>query len=236
MTAELLRGVDVSRNQKAISWPAVPDRVAFALIGLRHWPTGELDWEAANNVVGCNQRGVIAGGYQRINPLRNTPEREAAMLVDALAFLDLFGPGRLLPAIDIEPVESGKDREAEAGIDMHVWVRAFFAAWMHLTSGVRILWYSSGSYYAGKYGGMSGIPAGVSLWPAHWSGPFSNPKNPTNDPILAEQWAGSTPYVGDAEHPALIHQYWSKGTVPGIEGPVDLDCLMPGVRLTDVMQ
>lgn len=235
MTVDL-RGVDVSRNQHSIGWTAVPDSIAFAMIGVTHWPTGEVDWEAANNVTGALRRGVIPGGYQRVNPLRNTAEREAALFVGRLSYLNLLGPGHLLPAIDIEPVESGKDREAEAGIDMRAWVRAFFAAWMDLSVGTRILWYTSGSYYATKYGGMAGIPADVSLWPAHWSGPFSNPKNPSNDPALAGQWAGQTTYRGDADHPALIHQYWSKGTVTGIEGPVDLDSLMPGVKLTDVMQ
>lgn len=236
MVAELLRGIDVSRHQKTVAWNAVPDRVAFAYLGVRHWSTGELDWEAANNVVGCHRRGVLAGGYQRVNPLRNTPEREAALMVDALRHLDLLGPGRLLPALDVEPVESGVDRETEAGIDMRVWVRELFAAWMDLSDGVRILWYTSGSFYASKYGGVGGVPAGVALWPAHWSGNYSAPRNPNNDASLAEQWAGHTTYQGDADHPALVHQYWSKGAVPGIEGPVDLDCLMPGVKLAAVMQ
>lgn len=239
----LLRGLDVSRNQHTIGWQAIPDERAFALIGLTHWPTGEVDWEAENNVAGCLRRGAIPGGYQRINPLRNTAEREAALFLSRLDSLNLLGHGRLLPAIDIEPVKTGLDSsgkpidlERDAGIDMAVWTREFFAAWMDLSVGSRILWYSSGSFYASRYGGLAGIPAAVSLWPAHWSGQYSNPKNPANDPLLAEQWAGKTTYVGSAEHPALIHQYWSKGTVPGIDGAVDLDCLMPGVSLADVMQ
>jgi hypothetical protein len=119
---------------------------------------------------------------------------------------------------------------------MRRWVRDLFVAWTAIAPSPRVLWYSSGSFYANRYGGMTGIPNTVRLWPAHWSGAYSNPKNPNNDAALAEDWAGKTPYVGDAEHPALVHQYWRNGTVTGIEGPALLDCLMPGVRLTELMQ
>lgn len=232
----IAHGVDVSRNQNAIDWPAVPDMTEFAMVGVTHWPTGEIDWQAATNVNGAGNRGVLVGGYQRVNPFRNTPQREAALAVSRLSSLDLLGPGRLMPALDVEPVESGRDREREAGIDMVAWVRELFASWMAITSGLPVLWYSSGSYFASKYGGFDGIPPGVKLWVAHWSGAYSTPKNSQFDPDLAEQWAGHTAYRGADQHPALMHQYWNRGTVPGIQGPVDLDCLMPGVKLTDVMQ
>lgn len=233
---DLLRGIDVSRFQGTIDWTMVPERFAFAMIGVTDWPSGNVDWHADENVQGCLLRGVIPGGYQRVNYGRNTAEREAALCVSRLAELDLLGIGRMVPALDIEPISSDPPP-----VDMAPWVRDLFAAWMDLTAGQRVLWYTSGSFYDSKYGGLSGIPDGVLLWPAHWSGKYSTPPNPNGDEALAEQWAGQTKYKGNTEHPALIHQYWNRGTVPGIGTldkpiPVDLDCLMPGVKLTDVMQ
>lgn len=232
----LLRGLDVSRHQQFIDWPRVSGDREFILVGLTHWPTGEIDWEAANNVAGADARRLVIGGYHRVNPLLHTAEWEAALLLGRLHQLGLLGRGRLLPAVDIEPVESGKDREGEAGITMATWVRRFFTAWATLSGNARILWYTSGSFYADRYGGLADIPPQVSLWVAHWSGPHSTPKNPNADPAMAEAWAGQTPYRGDAAHPALIHQYWSKGRVAGISTNVDLNCLTPGTRLADVMQ
>jgi len=232
----LQRGIDVSRFNSTIAWSEVPAERAFALIGVTEWQTGSLDQQARANVAGCFDHGVIPGGYQRVNPIRNSPEREAAMFLGRLAHLDLLGAGRLLPALDVEPTVSGRDAEAEAGVDMKIWVRDLFTAWMDLSVGAPVLWYTSGSFYTAKYGGFTGIPSGVALWVGHWSGAYSDPKNPGNDPALAEQWAGNTSYRGDANHPALIHQYWNKGTQPGIPSLVDLDALMPGVKLTQVMQ
>lgn len=260
MVATLARGVDVSRYQKRIAWALIPDSVVFAQVGVTHWQTGELDWEAEANVGGALCRGLIPGGYQRINPIRNTPEREAALFLTRLRYLDLWGPGRLWPWWDIEPVETGVDpvtgkpinREADAGIDMRAWVRRLFVAWTDMAPDPRLIWYSSGSYFRDRYGGMAGIPTAARLCVAHWARDPNNPKPQSEDPAVIEAWAGKSPYTlpnsdryaGDADHPVLIHQYSSRGRLPGI-GPdpdtgkpinVDLNCLMPGVQLSDVMQ
>lgn len=233
MVTRLVRGVDVSAYQKVIDWPTLRQArrdLTFVVNRVAEWrdntPSGGLlDEQVEKNVWQQTRCGLVPGLYNRVNPVLNTAEREAAAFVTRITALGGWGAGHLVPAFDVEPTEQPED----AAVNWPAWVREFINAWFDLAPTRRLRWYASGSFFDARYGGVLDIPLEVSLWVGHWAGPYSTPPN-----VELEQWAGRTGYTFGGR--TLMHQYTSKGSLPGITGPVDLDCLMPGVQLADVMQ
>lgn len=218
----LMRGLDVSRFQGVVNWNAVPAEREFVIVGAFDWRAGEVDNQLTRNVNEASRQGRVVGGYVRANPPRYAPHVEVRRLAGILGAYGLLSPGRLWPVIDVEPTGVQAD---DVRVDWSAWTRSFFDAWDTLT-GLPLLVYSSGSYFTSLLGGTTTWPDWVKVWVGH-SERYSRPKG-----LTAEQWAGGTWYEPSR---AVIHQYTTTGTVSGITGAVDLDCLMPTVSLRDVV-
>lgn len=217
---DLLRGLDVARFQNEIDWMSVPEERVFAYLGMYDWKNLVVDNQLERNVREGSAAGKVLGGYMRTNPVRWTPDQEARRMVGLLSTYDLADPGRLWPAVDIEPTGTPGD----ATVDWPEWTHGFFDAWTDLTD-LPLMVYSSGSYFSTRLGGTEDWPDWVRLWVGH-SERYSRPKG-----MAAEDWAGKTFWETEK---AAVHQYTTTGQVPGITPLVDLDCLMPGVELEHI--
>lgn len=217
---DLLRGFDFSAWQGTVDWNQVPADRAFGYLRVFEWRDATVDTHVQRNVLHASATGRTVGGYLRVDPTRWSPERETARFYGLLATFGLLSPGRLIPAVDIEPTGTPGDKV----VNWPQWTGAFFDQWRLLT-GLPLVVYSSGSYFNTLLGGTAGWPPWVKCWVGH-SEKYSRPKG-----LPAEQWAGGTWYEPDR---AVVHQYTTTGRVSGISTAVDLDCLMPGVQLADI--
>lgn len=223
------RGLDASAYQYDIDWAKVPTGIHFAYLRMFDWRADRLDDQIGRNVFG-GSRGRVLGGYHRVDPVRRTPSQEASIFVALLRATGLDCPGRLIPAVDIEPTG---DKVADGKVDWPRWTREFFAIYRTVTPDVLpLMVYTSGSYFDSLLGGTADWPTWVTCWVGH-SEKYSRPAG-----LPAEEWAGKTWYQRGR---ARVHQYTTSGHLSGITYPdgrpreVDLDSLMPGVELADVM-
>jgi GH25 family lysozyme M1 (1,4-beta-N-acetylmuramidase) len=223
------RGLDGSSFQYRIDWDKVPLSIVFAYFRMFDWRADRVDDQVGRNVLFASERRVV-GGYHRADPVRRSPAQEAAVFVALLRALGLDCPGRLIPAIDIEPTD---DPAGNKRVDWPKWTREFFTYYRALTSSpLPLVVYSSGSYFDTLLGGTADWPAWVSTWVGH-SERYAKPAG-----TPAEQWAGKTWY-----QPArtLVHQYTTTGLLSGITYPdgrareTDLDAIMPNRSLADAM-
>lgn len=217
---DLLRGFDFSAWQKEIDWNQLPADRVFGYLRVFEWRDATVDAQVQRNVLHASATGRTIGGYQRVDPTKWSPQREAARFYGLLASHGLLSPGRLIPAVDIEPTGTPGDKT----VNWPQWTAAFFDAWRVMT-GLPLVVYSSGSYFPGLLGGTAGWPAWVKCWVGH-SEKYSRPRG-----LTAEAWAGGTWYEPER---VVVHQYTTTGSLAGVSTPVDLDCLMPGVALEDV--
>lgn len=221
--ADLVRGKDISAWQGQFNWSALDAMTAFVMLRLFEWrPGGGTSWpwgidvQLDRNVRLGAQQGVVLGGYHRVDPTRWTAATEARRMVGLLDLYGLLAPGRMRPAVDIEPTD---DLAGNQRVDWPRWTREFFAAWHELTnSPLRV--YASGSAFQSLLGGTADWPAWVDAWVGHtnaWSTPVRN--------MPPEEWAGKTTYNLGGR--TVLHQY--------AKTPTDLDCFMPGKSWGDAV-
>jgi GH25 family lysozyme M1 (1,4-beta-N-acetylmuramidase) len=110
--------------------------------------------------------------------------------------------GELIPVLDLEQT---------GGLDpapLRAWVKAFLQR-VYDRTGVRAAIYTSPSFWVNKMANTGWFAANgyQVLWIAHWT-------DATSPTLPASNWGG----LG-----WTFWQYTSSGTVPGIEGRVDLD-------------
>jgi len=165
-------------------------------------------------VLGCNQAGITAGGYAYALG-GSDPFLQASVFASELQRLRLARPGvGLAPMLDFEDASLPTDPGARRG-----WILAFCGFLVHLFPDAnRQLLYSSGNELQQIQPAQIVIP-GVQLleWDAEWG-----PNDGTNHPITA--------YTGTV----AVHQYTSRGRVPGIGGLVDRDQVSGDISLPSV--
>lgn len=220
---DLKRGVDISAWQGLFNWAALDPRVVFAMLRLFEWradggsyngvrwPWG-IDVQLDRNVRLGAERGVVLGGYHRVDPTRWTPEEEARRMIGLLNLYGLLCPGRMRPAVDIERTGN---KDADDAVDWPEWTRQFFVAWRELTD-MPLRVYAAGSEFVSLLGGVADWPDWVDAWVGHttaWSTPIKN--------IPPDDWAGKTHHILAGR--AVLHQYAKPPAAA-----LDLDCLMPG--------
>ncbi len=194
-----LPGIDVSHWQGTIDWVQVAaSGQRFAIAKATEGQT-YVDPTYATNKAAAAAVGIAFSAYHFAKP-DDTPS-DAILEADHFVDLAQLGPGNLIPALDIERTGGLSQTELTA------WI----LAWVGRVAerlGVRPMVYTSPNGWANRTGDTTAVAdAGYSvLWLAHWG--VSEPTLPAND------WSGNG---------WTFWQYGDCGTVPGIEGCVDVD-------------
>ncbi len=192
-------GIDVSRHQGTIDWAQVAASGQRFVIAKATEGLFSVDPMYATNRAGAIAAGLIFGAYHFARPdlHPNDPIGEADHFIDTAQ----LGPGNIVPVLDLE--RSGDLTQAQ----VTAWILAWLGEVMART-GVRPMVYTSPNGWANRTGDTTAVAdAGYTLlWIANWF--VSEPTVPAND------WQGNG---------WVFWQYSNCGTVPGIEGCVDLD-------------
>ena len=199
-TPTTLDGIDVSYHQGSIAWPQVAaagKRFAFvrATAG-----TLTADTAYGANWSGARAAGLTVGSYHFANPdgALNDAANEASWFLRTA----IVASGDLIPVLDLE-VSNGLDAAALA-----TWAQTWLEQ-VYLATGVRPIIYTNNTFWQTSMAdtdwfARNGYPV---LFIAHWT-TASEPNVP------AWAWGG---------HGWTFWQHSSTGSVPGINGPVDLD-------------
>jgi GH25 family lysozyme M1 (1,4-beta-N-acetylmuramidase) len=207
--AGMLEGVDVSGWQGAVDYDQVAAAGRRFVIAKATEGIGFTDSKWARNRTYAPAAGLALGGYHfarpDLNP--NDPAGEADWFVSQLGLV----PGMLIPALDLEK-SGGLSKSA-----LTAWVGAWLQE-VYAKTGVRAMIYTSPAFWKSYLGDTTAFAdAGYRvLWIAHWF--VSSPRVPANN------WGGRG---------WTFWQYDNSGTVPGIDGRVDLD-RYNGLDLTPV--
>lgn len=198
--ASYSEGIDVSHWQGAIDWAKVAGAgKTFAYLKASE-ATDYVDPTYPTNRALAKASGLVVGAYHFAQP----DETAGDAIAEADHFVDTAVPasGELLPVLDLEQ-SNGLGVSA-----LQAWVRAFLER-VHERTGVRSAIYVSPSFWSTRMGNTGWFAANgyTVLWIAHWT----TAEAPT---LPAGNWGG---------HGWTFWQYTSSGTVPGIDGRVDLD-------------
>jgi GH25 family lysozyme M1 (1,4-beta-N-acetylmuramidase) len=198
MAGPRVPGIDVSKYQGRIDWPAVassPVRFVImrATLGNRY-----RDERYARNLAGASENGLVVGAYHFAKPSLGL--RDARGEADHFLRVARVASGDVLPVLDIE--ETGGLSPGQ----LRIWAQAWLAR-VESRTGVRAMIYSGNYFWRGfmrnsPWFGSRGHP----LWVAHWN--VAAPEVPGN------RWAGNG---------YTIWQWSATGRIPGIRGPVDRD-------------
>jgi GH25 family lysozyme M1 (1,4-beta-N-acetylmuramidase) len=214
------KGIDVSRFNGAIDWPAVRRAgIKFAFIAasrgsgldctVRPESCGP-DPLFAGNRLAARGAGVRVGAYHRAFASGAT---RAEARADAWAEADVFTAqvgaldrGELIPVLDVETPFVALTQKR-----LRTWVYAWLKR-VRKRLRVRPMIYTNATSWGATGDTTQFARAGHRLWVAEWG--VSRPTVP------AGGWAG---------HGFSVWQYTSSGSVPGISGRVDLNRLGVGL-------
>ena len=197
-----LPGIDISHHQGTIDWKAVAaDGIAFAFAKATDG-IGSPDSQFQKNWAAMKAQGITRGAYHFFRPLRS-PEAQAA---EFLARFDHdFSAGDLAPMLDLEEANDGSGHDTWSDVPPETRVPSALK-WLETVEqalGVAPIIYTRAGWVAdwlqNKPGGLAAYP----LWIVHYKAA------PPKMPVGWDQWS--------------IWQYSEKGTVPGVNGSVDLD-------------
>ncbi|MBV9099520.1 MAG: glycoside hydrolase family 25 protein [Candidatus Dormibacteraeota bacterium] len=198
--ASTIQGIDVSVWQgsaqgTSVDWQAVANSgVSFAFIRAAEG-SSTVDSDFRRNWYNAVAAGVVPGAYLYFHP-GDDPVAQANLLVRLLQEVG-FGRGDMLPAIDVEVTDSQPQSTVVA--NLQTTVNAVASA-----IGANPVIYTSPSWWD-TYVGSSAFVTDP-LWVANWG--VSSPSLP------AQGWGG---------YGCKVWQYTDAGSVPGINGRVDLD-------------
>jgi len=194
-----LNGIDVSHYQGQVDWSAVAAHGAsFAMIKASQG-TSYTDPMFSTNWTGANAAAVKTGAYHYFMPSESFLD-QADLLISQLTAVD-YRPGRdLPPAIDCEEMDG-------VGSSAFVFALSHLVELVRRKYNVHPLIYTSPDFWIEQVGNpdFSSCP----LWIADYTG--------AAQPNLPSTWKSYA-----------IWQCSQTGTVPGIEGHVDLDRSGPG--------
>ncbi|MGA9161657.1 MAG: GH25 family lysozyme, partial [Actinomycetota bacterium] len=194
-----LPGIDVSHHQGLIDWSQVGGSgTRFAIAKATEGRTF-IDPNYAFNKANAEASGLVFGGYHFARP-DDTPS-DAVLEADHFVDVAQLEPGNLIPVLDIET--TGGLSQAQ--------VTQWILTWLGRVTqrlGVRPMVYTSPRGWETRTGDTTAVvDAGYTvLWVAHWG--VSTPTVPAGD------WGGNG---------WTFWQYGNCGTIPGIDGCVDVD-------------
>jgi lysozyme len=193
-------GIDVSKYQGRIHWPAVASTpVRFVIIratkGNRY-----RDGRYARNLLGATQNGLAVGAYHYAKP--SSARWDARAEADHFLRVARVAAGDVVPVLDIE--EAGGLSSGQ----LRVWARAWLER-VEARTGVRAMIYSGVHFWQGFMRNTSSFARrGHQLWVAHWY--VRAPEIP------GRRWGGKG---------FTVWQWSASGKVDGIKGDVDRDRL-----------
>lgn len=199
-----LPGIDVSHWNEEIDWVQVAGAgktFAFAKASEgRHY----VDPRYASNKAGAEANGIVFGAYHFARP--DDTFRDAIREADHFVQTAQLTPGNLVPVLDIERTGGLTKRQ----------VTRWILTWLGRVTerlGVRPMVYTSPNGWALRTGDTTAVAAAgyTVLWVAHWGVPA-----PT---VPAQNWGGNG---------WRFWQHTDSGSVPGIQGKVDLNWFLGG--------
>ena len=192
-------GIDVSHHQGVIDWSQVAGSgQRFAIAKATEGRTF-VDPNYAFNKTGAEMSGLVFGAYHFAQP--DGGANDAILEADHFVDTAQLEPGDLVPVLDIE--RTGGLSQGQ--------VTQWILTWLNRVTervGVRPMVYTSPHGWATRTGDTTAVAdAGYSLlWVAHW-----NVSSPT---VPGANWSGNG---------WTFWQYGNCGTIPGIDGCVDVD-------------
>jgi GH25 family lysozyme M1 (1,4-beta-N-acetylmuramidase) len=197
--AGTLAGIDVSHYQGAIDWAAVAGAGIRFAIAKATEGRNYVDPTYATNRANASASGIVVGAYHFAKPDSSAGDAVA----EADHFVDIAAPepGDIVPVLDVE-------RTGDLNRDQLVtWILTWLGRVTERT-GVRPMVYTSPNGWASRTGDTTAVvDAGYTLlWVAHWN--VSSPRVP------AGGWGG---------YGWTFWQYGDCGSIPGIDGCVDVD-------------
>ncbi|HEY7122250.1 MAG TPA: glycoside hydrolase family 25 protein [Solirubrobacterales bacterium] len=209
-------GIDVSRFQGAINWPAVAGSgIRFAFVQASRGSGADCtvkplqcgaDPYFATNRLAAETAGIRVGAYHRAFASGATPaDARADSLAEANIFIGAVGSlqhGELIPVLDAETPFTGM-----TSTSLRTWIRVFVKR-VTKKLGRKPMIYTNASSWSATGNTTEFARARYPLWVAEWG--VSRPSVP------AGNWGGRG---------YSVWQYTSSGSVPGISGRVDMDRL-----------
>ena len=192
----MISGIDVSHWQGAIDWPVVAQSGVKFMFCKATEGIFYNDRSFLSNVTGAKSAGLKVGAYHFYEP--SAPgDQQAKAFLDAVIGLALDLP----PVVDVEKWDAkfllpGNKKKFTDSV--HSWLVSVQAKLKTVP-----MVYTRSSYWDNAIG-VAGWEKQYPLWVAHYT---TAPK-----PMIPKAW-----------DTYLFWQHSSKGTVPGIAGPVDLD-------------
>jgi lysozyme len=188
-----VKGIDVSYYQGGIDWP----EVARAGVGFAFTRVADgseiVDTQLARNWVEMKRSGVVRGAYHFFRPAQD-PAVQAQVMIGELQKYGGLGPGDLPPVLDIEVMDGVEPKRVLA--NMQVWLDRVEAAF-----GKTPILYTSPGFWE-----ELGAPASFGRYP-----------------LWLANWDARCPRKPDTWQRWSFWQSSDRGTIAGIEGPVDLD-------------
>ena len=200
-------GIDVSGHQASISWRAVKNAgISFGWVKATEGQTF-VDASYERHRKEARRAGVPLGAYHFARPDTNVSNRDP--VAEADSFLAVAQPheGDLLPVLDLEtpglsPAQLGRWAKA--------WLRRVERA-----IGQPPILYTYSSFWTSSVGNAPGFER-YPLWLANYG--------KDDGEVHPVRTVGSWPSIA-------VHQYTSKGRIPGWPKPVDLNRLKKGWTL-----
>lgn len=215
----MVHGIDVSKWQGVIDWPAVAKSdQRFAIVRVKG-SEGGRDETAKRNLTGARNAGLAVGVYGFVRMSEN-PSEWATDLHRASVDAG-WTRGDLRPVIDAEAPHAHQTIERAWHLALtqeqrREWLTTAIATVERLF-GVPVIIYTNRGYWSWATGMWTGLIS-RHLWVARY----------THTPGVVDLNA-------DEPWPTWsIHQYTSSGHVPGIAGRVDLNVLNDHVTLDDL--
>ena len=187
-------GVDVSRWQSSINWPAMmASGVSFAYVKASEG-VGYVDSMADTHLRGARGAGMYSGLYHFCRPDTNSPEADAAHFAAQLKARSAAVPGSLPPCLDLEK---------DARVNMVSWTQRCITRLRELTGYGPVMIYANTSWFNNQLGGGSWMDNQTYAWVAHYG---RSPGNP-----------------GFRNSRTVMHQYSDTGRVAGYGSNIDVN-------------
>lgn len=200
-------GIDVSSFQQAISWKAIKD--AGVTFGWAKATEGQTFADSAYEAhrKGARKAEIPLGAYHFARPDTDVGKEDPVFEADH--FLEVADPqeGDLLPVLDLEHAGLSPTRMAR-------WARAWLRR-VEKRLGETPILYTFPSFWQTSLGNSTAFGR-YPLWLASYG--------PDDGKVHGVRTVGGWQSVS-------VHQYTSRGRIPGYGGHVDLNRLMRGVAL-----